>query len=49
MYFYANGNRYEGDFIDGKYEGKGKYYYKNGDMFEGVFKDGKSVKLKQIN
>lgn len=30
-----NGDREEGDFNDGKLEGKGIYYYNDGDRYEG--------------
>ena len=30
---------YDGDFIDGQKEGKGKIKYKNGDNYEGDFKN----------
>ena len=36
-----NGDRYEGDYKNGKREGKGIYYYKNGDREMGDWKDGK--------
>ena len=36
-----NGNvLYEGDFINGQFEGKGKYIYDNGDYYEGQYKKG---------
>ena len=35
------GDRYEGDFVDGRRTGKGTYYYANGDRYEGDFVDGK--------
>ena len=37
---YENG-RYEGEFKNGKREGKGIYYYKDGDRYEGEFKNDK--------
>ena len=41
--FYKNGNiEYEGDFLEGKFEGEGKYIYENGDYYEGKFKNGLS-------
>ena len=39
--YFNNGDIYEGDFKDGKFEGKGIYYFNNGDRYEGDFKDGK--------
>ena len=39
--YYKNGNiQYEGDFINGKFEGNGKYYYEDGDYFIGEDKNG---------
>ena len=39
--YYSNGNiLYEGDFINGKFEGNGKYYCNNGYYFIGEYKDG---------
>ena len=39
--YYLNGNiLYEGDFINGKFEGYGKYFYDNGDYFIGQYKNG---------
>ena len=34
-------NKYEGQIINGKKEGKGKYIYKNGSIYEGYFKKDK--------
>ena len=39
-YYYNDGERYEGDYVNGKREGKGIYYFKNGDKYEGDFKNG---------
>ena len=33
--------RYEGNFVDGNFNGKGIFYYNNGDRYEGNFVDGK--------
>ena len=45
--YYNNGDRYEGDWRNGKKEGKGIYYYNNGDRYEGDWrndkKDGKGI------
>jgi Tetratricopeptide repeat/MORN repeat len=38
---YANGDKYEGAFLNGKIHGKGIYSYANGDKYEGVFANGK--------
>ena len=49
VYYYNNGDKYEGDFNEGQAEGKGKYFYKNGDRYEGDFKndtaEGKGIYL----
>jgi hypothetical protein len=37
---YANGDKYEGAFFNGKIHGKGIYTYANGDKYEGVFANG---------
>ena len=37
----TNTNKYEGQIINGKKEGKGKYIYKNGAIYEGYFKNDK--------
>lgn len=41
IFRYTNGDRYEGDFVDGLMDGEGKLFYASGDIFEGTFKDGK--------
>ena len=39
--FYKNGNiEYEGDFIDGKYEGNGTHYNEDGEYYIGQWKNG---------
>ncbi|MDP5120162.1 MAG: M48 family metalloprotease [Spirosomaceae bacterium] len=39
--FYNNGNKkFEGEFVNSKYNGKGRYYFVNGDIFEGYFENG---------
>jgi len=38
---YENGDKYEGEFFNGKLHGKGIYTYANGDKYEGEFVDGK--------
>lgn len=34
---YRNGNRYEGDFTQGRLNGKGNYSYRNGNSYTGDF------------
>ena len=41
--FYNNGNKYEGDFNNGKKEGKGIIYFNNGEKYKGDFKNDKMV------
>ena len=41
IYYYNNGDRYEGDFRNHKKEGKGIYYYNDGDRYEGDFRNDK--------
>ena len=38
---YFNGEKYEGDWKEGFFEGIGIFYLKNGERFEGRFKDNK--------
>ena len=34
--YYKNGNiKYDGDFVEDEFEGKGKYIYENGKYYEG--------------
>ena len=38
--YYQNGNvKYEGDFVNGKFDGYGKFYEKNGEYYIGQFKN----------
>ena len=37
LLIYANGNQYEGDFINGMFHGKGVFTWANGDRYEGDF------------
>lgn len=39
-----NGEIYDGEIKDGKFNGYGKLYWPNGNWFEGIFKDGKPFK-----
>lgn len=36
---FPNGDRYEGEFKDGLFNGWGLYFYRNGDRYEGEFRD----------
>ena len=39
LYTFANGNRYDGDWLDDKRTGFGIYTYINGNAYEGMFID----------
>jgi hypothetical protein len=41
IYYYANGNRYDGRWKNDKKFGRGTMYYTNGDKYEGEFKEDK--------
>ena len=43
LYFYKNGDVYDGDIILDKFEGKGIYYYANGDREMGNYKNNKKI------
>ena len=39
--YYKNGDiEYDGNFLEGKFDGEGKYVYENGDYYIGHFKNG---------
>jgi len=40
-YIYPNGEKYEGDWKNGKYHGHGTYSWSNGNKYVGEFKDNK--------
>ena len=40
-YIWADGSRYEGDFVNGKRSGKGVFTWPGGDRYEGDFADGR--------
>ena len=40
-YTWANGDKYVGEYKDGKYHGQGTYTYANGDKYVGEWKDDK--------
>ena len=37
---YANGNVYEGEFVDGQKSGFGKFIWNNGKCYEGLWENG---------
>jgi hypothetical protein len=43
VYYYFDGDKYEGNFLDDKMHGKGIFYYYNSDKFEGNWLDDKFV------
>ena len=43
IYYYKNGDRYEGDVKNGKREGKGILYFKNGDREMGDYLNDKPI------
>ena len=47
--YYENGNlRYDGEFLDGKWNGKGKEYDQNGNIkYKGHFSMGNKIKKKK--
>ncbi len=40
-YKWSDGDKYEGEWKEGKFHGKGKYFYANGSIFSGLYKSGK--------
>lgn len=44
-----NGDKYDGEFKDGLFEGYGKYFWKDGSWYEGTWKDGKPFNGKKLN
>jgi hypothetical protein len=38
---FQNGSRYEGEFKDGKYSGRGTFYFANGSVYEGEYENGR--------
>lgn len=38
---YANGARYVGQWVNGRFEGEGTYYFSNGDIYEGHWRNDK--------
>ena len=40
MFTYANGDKYEGDFINGCKQGRGKFTWTNGNAYDGNWSNG---------
>ena len=38
--YWSDGDKYEGYFKNGLFDGKGIYYYNNGNRYEGDYKNG---------
>jgi len=45
IYFYFDGDKYEGDWVDDKNHGKGTKYYSNGDKYAGDLVDNKMAAI----
>ena len=43
--YFADGNKYEGSWVNGKMDGTGAYYYANGDILKGIWKNGENIKI----
>ena len=41
---YDNGDKYDGEWKNGKKEGKGIFYYNNGDKYEGIWNNDEYVR-----
>ena len=48
-YIYPNGEKYEGDWKNGKYHGHGTFTYPDGSKYVGKFRDDKRWHGKQYN
>ena len=46
---YANGDRYEGYFLNGKREGKGVMTFQDGKIIDAIWKDGKEIQADTSN
>lgn len=45
FYIFSNGERYEGELVNGSKTGTGIYYYFNGNVYQGEFLSDKKVKI----
>jgi hypothetical protein len=43
IFYYNNGDRYDGNWKDDKKNGQGIYYFNNGDRYDGNWKDDKKM------
>jgi hypothetical protein len=39
IFAYPDGSKYEGKFLNGKFDGQGTFYFSNGDKYAGMFKE----------
>ena len=44
VYALKNGDKYDGELVDGKFDGYGKYFWSDGKWYEGLWKNGKMDK-----
>jgi hypothetical protein len=44
IYYYENGDVYEGDFLDNQFHGYGKFIFTNGAIDDGLWDNGKLIK-----
>lgn len=49
IFAYPDGSKYDGNFLNGKFEGEGTFYFANGDVYSGEFRenypDGKGTRV----
>ena len=43
VYSLKSGDKYDGEIVEGKFDGYGKYYWTDGKWYEGTWKDGRMV------
>ena len=41
IFYYNNGNKYDGEYKNNKNEGKGTFYYNDDDIYDGEWKNNK--------